>query len=378
MSGQLVSTSGLNNYPPRLYFALAGTGYRTEPVTTRLTQDPSMALPATQQTVQLLRYPVGAPQVGDFGLSCLPVPQPGAGQVLLRTEVLSLDPYLRPLLAGRYVAPRPALGSVVPGIGLARVVRSDRQSLAVGEWVVGETGWCEYAVAEPAKLRRIDPSLAPVSTALGVLGIPGLAAWAGLNSIGRPQKGETVLVSTATGAVGSVAGQLARRAGCRTVGIVGLEDKCRIALDEFGFDACVSYLSPSFVDDLRAACRDGIDVYFDNAGGAVLKAAVSLLRVHARVVLCGLSSQYNQDQRPPGPNLGPVIGARARLEGLVVYDHLHRFAEFQAEVAPLIRSGTLRYREEMNEGLESAPQAFVDLMQGRNRGKVLVRVGDPS
>ena len=150
---------------------------------------------------------------------------------------------------------------------------SDHESFPVGEWVVGETGWCEYAVGDPAKLRRVDPALAPVSTALGVLGIPGLAAWAGLGTIGRPKKGETVLVSTATGGVGSVAGQLARRAGCRTVGIVGLEDKCQIALDEFGFDACVSYRSPSFVEDLRAACPDGIDVYFDNAGGAVLEVA---------------------------------------------------------------------------------------------------------
>lgn len=334
-----------------------------------------MAFPDTQQEVQLLRYPVGAPQTGDFGLTLRPVPKPDAGQVLLRTHLLSVDPYLRALLAGRYVVPRPDLGSIVPGQGLARVVQSDHDSLAVDEWVVGETGWCEYAVGDPAKLRRVNPTLAPVSTALGVLGIPGMAAWAGLDTIGRPQKGETVLVSTAAGTVGSVAGQLARRAGCRTVGIVGMADKRQIALEEFGFDACVSYFSPSFPEDLRSACPDGIDVYFDNVGGAVLEAAISLLRLRARVVLCGLSSQYNQDQRPPGPNLGPVIGARARLEGLVVYDHMDRFAEFQAEVAPLVRSGELRYREEVSEGLASAPQAFVNLMQGRNRGKTLVRVG---
>lgn len=333
-----------------------------------------MASLDTQHAVQLLRYPVGTPQTGDFGLIRSPVPEPDAGQVLLQTHMLSVDPYLRPLLAGRYVVPRPDLGSIVPGQGLARVVRSNHDGMAVGEWVVGETGWCEYVLGNPVKLRRIDPALAPISTALGVLGISGLAAWAGLGTIGRLQKGETVLVSTAAGVVGSMAGQLARRAGCRTVGIVGLEDKRQIVLDEFGFDACVSYLSPSFVDDLRAACPDGIDVYFDNVGGAVLEAAVCLLRLHARVVLCGLSSQYNLDQRPPGPNLGPVIGARARLEGLVVYDHLHRFAEFQAEVAPLLRSGAIRYREEVAEGLDRAPQVFVDLMQGRNRGKTLVRV----
>jgi NADPH-dependent curcumin reductase CurA len=334
-----------------------------------------MQFPDTQQAVHLLRYPVGAPQLEDFGVARVAVPQPVAGQVLLRTQILSVDPYLRPLLAGRYVVPRPDLGSVVPGQALARVVQ-DGGGFAVGDWVVGETGWCEYAVADPPSLRRVDPTLAPASTALGVLGIPGLAAWAGLASIGHPRKGETVLVSTATGVVGSVAGQLARRAGCRTVGIVGLEDKRRIATDEYGYDDCVSYLSPDFVAELKAACPDGIDVYFDNVGGAVLEAAISLLRRHARVVLCGLSSQYNQEQRPPGPNLGPVIGARARLEGLVVYDHLHRFAQFQAEVAPLIRSGALRYREEFSDGLERAPQAFVDLMHGRNRGKTLVRVGD--
>ncbi|WEN14154.1 NADP-dependent oxidoreductase [Rhodanobacter sp. AS-Z3] len=335
-----------------------------------------MVTPDTQQAVQLLRYPVGAPQLDDFGMVVRPVPQPAAGHVLLQTQLLSMDPYLRPLLAGRYVVPRPALATIVPGMGLARVVQSDHAAFSVGSWVVGETGWCEYAVANPADLRPVDPALAPPSTALGVLGIPGLTAWSGLNSIARPKRGETLLVSTATGAVGSVVGQLARLAGCRTVGIVGLEDKRQIALDDFGFDACVSYLSPNFVDELRTACPHGIDVYFDNVGGAVLEAAVSLLRRHARVVLCGLSSQYNQDQRPPGPNLGPVIGARARLEGLVVYDHLHRFAEFQAEVAPLIPSGAVRYREEVSQGLESAPQVFVDLMQGKNRGKAMVRVGE--
>ncbi len=333
-----------------------------------------MAIPQERQVVQVLRYPVGMPQAADFGLDRRPLAAPGAGEVLLRTHWLSLDPYLRPLLAGRYALPRPALGDVVPGGALSQIVVSDSDDLAAGDWVVGDTGWCDYAVVRAESLRRVDPDQAPLSTALGVLGIPGLTAWAGLKTIAHPQAGETVLVSTAAGAVGSVAGQLARRAGCRTVGIAGLPEKCAIAREAFGFDECVSHLSPTFADDLRAACPDGIDVYFDNVGGEVLEAALSLLRPRARVVLCGLSAQYNQADRPPGPNLGPVIGARATLQGLVVFDHLARFDEFSAEVAPLVRDGSVQYRESISEGLATAPAAFVAMMSGRNLGKSLVRV----
>ncbi|MGV8942442.1 MAG: NADP-dependent oxidoreductase [Lysobacter sp.] len=333
-----------------------------------------MAIPQTQQVVQLLRYPVGMPQEADFGLARRPVPEPAAGEVLLRTHWLSLDPYLRPLLGGRYGVPRPPLGAIVPGGGLGRVVRSTVDGYAEGDWVVADTGWCEYAVANAATLRRIDPGMAPPSAALGVLGMPGLTAWSGLRTIAHPKPGDTVLVSTAAGAVGSVVGQLAKRAGCRTVGIAGIQAKCDIAVAEFGFDACVSHLSPGFADDLAAACPDGIDVYFDNVGGAVLEAALSQLRRGARVVLCGMSGQYNQHERPPGPNLAPVIGARALLQGLVVHDHLDRFDEFLGEVAPLVRDGTLRYREDVGEGLAAAASGFVALMQGRNLGKALVRL----
>ena len=294
--------------------------------------------------------------------------------MLLRTHWLSLDPYLRPLLAGRYAIPRPPLGDVVPGSALSQVLHSNSDRFGPGDWVVADTGWSDYAVAGADTLRRVDPDQAPLSTALGVLGIPGLTAWAGLKTIARPQPGETVLVSTAAGAVGSVVGQLARRAGCRTVGIAGLPEKCAIAREAFGFDECVSHLSANLAEDLRAACPDGIDVYFDNVGGPVLEAALSLLRPRARVVLCGLSAQYNQAERPPGPNLGPVIGARATLQGLVVFDHLARFDEFSAEVAPWVRDGSVQYRESISEGLAAAPAAFIAMMAGRNLGKSLVRV----
>lgn len=333
-----------------------------------------MAIPPTRQVVQVLRYPDGMPREADFGLDQRPLEAPGADEVLLRNHWLSLDPYLRPLLADRYAVPRPALGAVVPGGALSQVVQSNSERFAAGDWVVSDAGWCDFAVASADSLRKVDPEHAPLSTALGVLGIPGLTAWAGLNTIGRPQPGETVLVSTAAGAVGSVAGQLAKRAGCRTVGIAGLPEKCAIARDAFGFDECVSHLSPNLAEDLRAACPDGIDVYFDNVGGEVLETALSLLRPQARVVLCGMSSQYNQAQRPPGPNLGPVIGARAILQGLVVFDHLARFDEFAAEVAPLVRDGGLQYRESISEGLAQAPAAFIAMMSGRNLGKSLVRL----
>ncbi|WP_222566142.1 NADP-dependent oxidoreductase [Novilysobacter antarcticus] len=333
-----------------------------------------MAIPHERQVVQVLRYPDGMPREADFGLDQRPLPALRAGEVLLRTQWLSIDPYLRPLLAGRYAVPRPDLGEMVPGGAVSQVVQSTSDRFAVGDWVVGDTGWCDYAVAAVDTLRQVDPDLAPLSTALGVLGIPGLTAWAGLKTIGRPQPGDTVLISTAAGAVGSVAGQLARLAGCRTVGIAGLPEKCAIARDAYGFEECVSHLSPTFTEDLRTACPEGIDVYFDNVGGPVLEAALSLLRPHARVVLCGLSAQYNQAERPPGPNLGPVIGARATLQGLVVFDYLARFDEFTAEVAPLVRDGSVQYRESISDGLAAAPAAFVAMMSGQNLGKSLVRL----
>lgn len=333
------------------------------------------SMPTRQQAIVIARHPEGAPRIEDFEPVQRPVDAPGGGELLLRVELLSIDPYLRAQLGARYVVGRPEIGALVPGGGLGVVVESRDPRFAPGDRVVAECGWREYACVPAAAVRRVDPALAPPSSALGVLGIPGLTAWAGLRTIGRPQPGDTVLVSTAAGAVGSLAGQLAVRAGARAVGVAGGPAKCALAISQFGYADCVDYKAEDFEQRLRAACPQGIDVYFDNVGGRVLELALSMLRRRARVVLCGLIDQYNAAQRPPGPNLGPVIGARATLTGLVVYDHLDRFAEFTAEVAPLLRTGEIRHQQDLRDGLGAAPQAFVDLMQGRHHGKLLVRVG---
>ncbi len=331
-------------------------------------------LHSTMQAVCLRQVPQGLPQLQDFELQQLPLPVPGDGQLLVRVSHLSLDPFLRAQLGGRYALPCPPLGSIVPGYGIGTVIEDRSGRFQIGDVVTGMTGWAEFATIDANTAAVVDTTLAPASTAVGVLGIPGLTAWAGVRRILQPKAGQTILVSTAAGAVGSVVGQLCKAAGCRVVGIAGSAQKCAIVTDEFGFDACVSYRDADFAQALRAACADGIDGYFDNVGGAVLEAALSLLRLHARVVLCGLSDQYNRAERPAGPNLGPVIGARARLEGLVVYDHLADFAQCRAELAQMIAAGTLRYREHIHDGLAAAPAGFIGLLKGENLGKALVRL----
>ncbi len=331
-------------------------------------------LHSTMQAVCLRQVPQGLPQLQDFELQQLPLPVPGDGQLLVRVSHLSLDPFLRAQLGGRYALPCPPLGSIVPGYGIGTVIEDRSGRFQIGDVVTGMTGWAEFATIDANTAAVVDTTLAPASTAVGVLGIPGLTAWAGVRRILQPKAGQTILVSTAAGAVGSVVGQLCKAAGCRVVGIAGSAQKCAIVTDEFGFDACVSYRDADFAQALRAACADGIDGYFDNVGGAVLEAALSLLRLHARVVLCGLSDQYNRAERPAGPNLGPVIGARARLEGLVVYDHLADFVQCRAELAQMIAAGTLRYREHIHDGLAAAPAGFIGLLKGENLGKALVRL----
>lgn len=322
------------------------------------------------------RVPQGLPVPGDFGQDAVEAPSPGPGQFLSRTLWLSLDPYLRNVMKGHAlygVALRP--GDPMHGDTVAQVVESRHPGFAPGDVVVVKNGWQQFALSDGQGVRKVDPSIAPISTALGVLGMPGLTGYAGLVSLGEPRPGQTVLVSAATGAVGSTVGQLARLMGARAIGIAGSDDKCRHAVEELGFEHCVNRHTGDLRAAIRRACPDGVDVYFDNVGGDVLAAAIGNLALHARIVLCGMIEAYSLDEPPVhGPFLGPVVSARATIKGLVVYDHLDRMAQMQQVVGRWIREGSFRYREDVTDGLENAPEAFCRLMRGGNFGKSLVRV----
>jgi hypothetical protein len=330
----------------------------------------------SNRRILFARVPQGLPSPADFGDDVVEIRAPGEGQFLAQTLWLSLDPYLRNVMKGHAlygVALRP--GEPMYGEAVARVVESRHPGFAASDYVVMRSGWQEFALSDGQGVRKVDPALAPLSTALGVLGMPGLTGYAGLVYLGEPRPGQTVLVSAATGPVGSTVGQVARLVGARAVGIAGSDEKCRYAVDELGFEACVNRRSAGFRTELAQACPDGVDVYFDNAGGDVLAAALGRLALHARVVLCGMIEAYHLDAPPAsGPFLGPVVTARATVRGLVVYDHLSRLPELQRVVGRWIREGRFRYREDVTDGLGNAPEAFCRLMRGENFGKSLVRV----
>lgn len=332
---------------------------------------------STNRLVLLKSRPAGAPTPGDFELVEGPIPAARDGEVLCRTIYLSLDPYMRGRISGArsYAAPVEP-GQVMVGGTVSEVVESRHPGFARGELVLGYDGWQAYAVSTGAGLRKLDPGEAPISTALGVLGMPGFTAYVGLLDIGRPKPGETVVVSAASGAVGSVVGQLAKLEGCRVVGVAGSAEKCRWVVEEHGFDAAVSHRTEPLVPALERACPKGIDVYFDNVGGAVLDAVLKVVNVGARIPLCGLISEYNASAPPPGPNLRSVLVNRVTIQGFIIWDHRDRLPAFLAECAPRVRQGTLKYREDVVEGLEAAVPAFIGLLEGRNFGKLLVRVGD--
>lgn len=323
------------------------------------------------RAVVLKRFPDGIPCSADFAVVPAPPPKVVIDGVRIQIRFLSLDPYLRGVISGRHMGHSMALGDVVPGSGVGEVVESMSADFAPGDWVQGEFGWREEAVVVASQLRRLPIGIAP-STALGVLGMPGLTAYAGVNDIVQPREGETIVVSAPLGPVGSTVAQLARRVGARVVGIAGGARKCELALSVLGFDDCIDYRSDDFVAALHRACPNRIDAYFDNVGGRVLEAALGHLNLRARVALCGLIDQYNKAERPPGPNLGPVIAARATLTGLVVYDHFHRLPAMLDELVPLVKSGELKYLEDIAHGIESTPAAFAKLMRGENIGKALV------
>jgi NADPH-dependent curcumin reductase CurA len=326
--------------------------------------------------ITFARSPKGLPVPEDFGADETSIPVPGPGQFLSRTVYLSLDPYYRNVMKNSPVyTDRLAPGDVMVGETVAQVIESRHADFAPGDHVAVRNGWQQYALSSGQGVRKLDPSTAPLSTALGVLGMPGLTGWAGTVHLAQPLPGETVVVSACTGPVGSTAGQVARHMGANVVGIAGSKEKCEYAVRELGFAACVNHKDGDLAAALKAACPRGIDVYFDNVGGATLQAVIGNLALGARIVLCGMIEAYSMDTPPPGPWLGPVVGARATMKGLVVYDHLHRLQEMHRVVSGWIREGSFRYCEDVADGLSAAPAAFCALMRGRNFGKALVRVG---
>ncbi len=322
--------------------------------------------------IRLAARPRGLPQPSDFELAEVDLVEPGEGQVLIRNAYVSVDPYMRGRMndAKSYVPPF-RLGEPLGGGAVGKVVASRNERWPEGSWVVHQAGWREAALSDGEGLSAFDPATAPLTTALGVLGMPGMTAYVGMLDIGRVQEGETVFVSGAAGAVGSVAGQIAKLKGCRVIGSAGSPEKVAW-LRELGFDEAFGYRET----ETREALRDGIDVYFDNVGGPTLEAAIGALRVRGRIVACGAISQYNATEPQPGPrNLFMVVTKRLRMEGFIVSDHADRRAAFAAEMGAWVRDGSVRHRETVVEGIESAPAAFIGLLQGENIGKMLVQVG---
>jgi NADPH-dependent curcumin reductase CurA len=335
----------------------------------------------TNLQILLRRRPEGAPVPEDFEIVETAIPEPKPGEVLVKAQYLSLDPYMRGRMsdAKSYSAPV-ALGAVMEGQTAGVVVASDVPGFAPGDTVLGGFGWQRYSSVQPGRLFKIDAAEAPLSASLGVLGMPGLTAWVGLADIGTPKAGETMVVSAASGAVGQVVGQLGKIAGCKVIGIAGGAKKCEFVTETLGFDACLDHTGDLNVQ-LDKACPEGIDVYWENVGGAVQAAVFPRLRDHARMVMCGVVSQYNTVQGAdafggaPGPNLGPVVRKRLRIQGFIVSDTgWPRYPQFRSEMLGHMAAGRMAWREDVVEGLRNAPAAFIGLLKGANFGKLVVKI----
>lgn len=325
--------------------------------------------------ILLRRQSQGVPTADDFELSEGAMPVAGDQELLCETVYLSLDPYLRGRISGRHLSGAILPGELMGGEAISRVLHSEHPDFDAGDYVAAHSGWQTYSAIAVDAARKVDPSVGPLSAFLGILGMPGLTAYAGLLRLGEPVADDVVLVSAASGAVGSLVGQIARLKGCRTVGIAGAPEKCSWVVESARFDDCVSYKDGDLRAALDKSCPEGIDVYFDNVGGDMLQAVMERLTLGARVVLCGLMAQYNQDDMPPGPNPAWIIKARATVRGMVVYDHEDLRAEMVREVSQWLRDGQIAFLEDRTEGLENAPEAFSRLMRGENVGKSIVVVG---
>jgi NADPH-dependent curcumin reductase len=335
--------------------------------------------------ILLASRPRGEPGPDNFKLVETAVPEAGPGQMLLHTVYLSLDPYMRGRMdaGASYVQPV-EVGEVMGGSAVCAVVKSNLPRYKAGDIVVAGTGWQEYSLSDGEGVQTVDPALGPISYALGVLGMPGLTAYTGLLNIGKPQPGETLVVAAASGAVGSVVGQIAKVKGCRVIGIAGGEQKCRFVKEELGFDGCLDHRQPDLAERLQAACPNGIDIYFENVGGAVFDAVLPLLNNFARIPVCGLIAHYNATELPPGPDRVPllmrnILAKRLTFRGFLVFDYGSQFGEFITDMSGWLRDGRVKYREDITDGLENAPRELVGLLKGENFGKKIIRVSpDPT
>ncbi|APX11941.1 NADP-dependent oxidoreductase [Tateyamaria omphalii] len=344
-------------------------------------------MPDQMQHITLASRPKGAPTQDNFAMETAPVPEPGAGEVLVRVHYMSLDPYMRGRMddAKSYAAPVP-IGGTMEGGGVGEVLTSNADGFSPGDMVLGMFGWTTHAVADAKTLRKLNPDLGPITAALGVLGMPGFTGWHGLMEYGRPKAGETLVVAAATGPVGSMVGQLAKSLGLRTVGIAGGPDKCTLATDRFGFDACIDHRAHADAKSLRTALKhaapDGIDIYFENVGGKVLEAVMPLMNPHGRIPVCGMISWYNAgglgagaDTTLSAPALWrPILVNFLSVNGFIISNHWDRLPAFLAEVAPKVLNGDIKVVEDIAEGLENAPGAFIGLLDGKNVGKQLVKL----
>ncbi|ELE1959272.1 NADP-dependent oxidoreductase [Vibrio vulnificus] len=342
-----------------------------------------MTQPTNRQIV-LASRPVGAPTAENFALTQSDIPTPAQGEMLLRSVYLSLDPYMRGRMSDAKSYAEPVgIDEVMVGGTVCQVEASNHAEFEVGEWVLAYTGWQDYAISNGEGLIKLGKQPSHPSYALGVMGMPGFTAYMGLLDIGQPKEGDTLVVAAATGAVGSMVGQIGKLKGCRVIGIAGGEEKCQFAKDTLSFDECIDHKATDFAEQLAKVCHNGIDIYFENVGGKVFDAVMPLLNTGARIPLCGLISQYNATSLPEGPDrmsmlMAQLLIKRIKMQGFIIFDDYgHRYGEFAADMTQWLAQGKIHYREHLVQGLENAPDAFIGLLEGKNFGKMVVQTNQP-
>ncbi|MBA5761262.1 NADP-dependent oxidoreductase [Vibrio sp. 404] len=339
---------------------------------------------SANRRIVLASRPVGAPVAENFRLENSNIPTPNEGEILLRSVYLSLDPYMRGRMSdAKSYADPVAIDEAMVGGTVCQVIESKHPNFDQGEWVLAFTGWQDYGLSNGEGLIKMGTNPAHPSYALGVMGMPGFTAYMGLLDIGQPKQGDTLVVAAATGAVGSMVGQIGKLKGCRVIGVAGGEEKCRYAVEQLGFDQCIDHKAEDFAEQLAAACDKGIDIYYENVGGKVFDAVMPLLNTGARIPLCGLISQYNATALPEGPDrmsmlMAQLLIKRIKMQGFIIFDdYAHRYGEFAADMSKWLAEGKIHYREHLVEGLENAPEAFIGLLEGKNFGKLVIQTNQP-